>query len=257
MELLTKVISIITGIIAIISTLYYAIKNVISYLTNNPESKMKIFGRSIVLSISTYIAINGTSLILYFSVTLNVSTYVNLIEFIAMLLVATVLIIIFPLFIVKDWYKNRNAFVIAEDYKLFNKDKKRFSKYSKVSSEGVANDFINNTLDSEMKLDCINAKRKDMHSLSKVSTRYNILSLISWFAFPLLALNLFILLFGEYENKIYFFIIATLISTVILIINSFIIYFDIKLQYGIVNHTSIMVEKHDKKYRKMINKQRK
>lgn len=257
MELLTKVISIITGVIAIISTLSYAIKNIIRYLTNNPESKMKIFGRSIVLSISTYIAINGTASILYFSVTLNFSTYDNLIEFIAMLLVATVLIIIFPLFIVKDWYKNRNAFVIAEDYKLFNKDKKRFSKYSKVSSEGVANDFINNTLDSEVKLDCINAKREDMHSLSKVSTRYNILSLVSWFSFPLLALNLFILLFGEYDNKSYFIIIATLISTVFLIINSFIIYFDIKLQYGIVNHTSIMVEKHDKKYRKMINKQTK
>lgn len=172
-----------------------------------------------------------------------------------MLLVATVLIIIFPLFIVKDWYKNRNAFVIAEDYKLFKNDQKHFSEYSKITSESIANDFINNTLDSEVKLNDINTKRKAMHSLSKVSTRYNVLSVLTWFSLPLLALNLFILLFGEYDNKIDFVIIATIISTLFMIINSFVIYFDTKLQYGFVDHTSIMVEKHDKKYRKRINKQ--
>lgn len=255
MELLPKVVSIITGVIAIISTLYYAIKSIIKYLTNNPESKLKIFGQSIIASVATYVVINGIALILYFSVTLNFFKYANLIEFIAMLLVATVLIIIFPLFIAKDWYKNRNAFVIAEDYKLFNNDQKHFSEYSKITSESVANDFINNTLDSEVKLDYINTKRKDMHSLNKVSTRYNVLSVVTWFSLPLLALNLFILLFGEYDNKIDFVIIATIISTSFMIINSFVIYFDTKLQYGIVDHTSIMVEKHDKKYRKRINKQ--
>lgn len=255
MELVPKVVSIITGVIAIISTLYYAIKSIIKYLTNNPESKLKIFGQSIITSFATYVVINGIALILYFSVTLNFSKYANLIEFIAMLLVATVLIIIFPLFIVKDWYKNRNAFVIAEDYKLFNNDQRYFSEYSKITSESIANDFINNTLDSEVKLNDINTKRKNMHSLSKVSTRYNVLSVLTWFSLPLLALNLFILLFGEYDNKIDFVIIVTIISISFIIINSFVIYFDTKLQYGIVDHTSIMVQKHDKKYRNRINKQ--
>lgn len=92
-------------------------------------------------------------------------------------------------------------------------------------------------------------------SVADTTPRYNVLSVLTWFSLPLLALNLFILLFGEYDNKIDFVIIATIISTLFMIINSFVIYFDTKLQYGFVDHTSIMVEKHDKKYRKRINKQ--
>lgn len=55
MELIPKVVSVITGVIAIISTLYYAIKSIIKYFTNNPESKLKIFGQSIITSFATYV----------------------------------------------------------------------------------------------------------------------------------------------------------------------------------------------------------
>lgn len=95
-----------------------------------------------------------------------------------------------------------------------------------------------------------------MHELNKVTTRFNLLSLISWFTLPLLALNVFILVFDRYDNKLDFAIIATIISIVMIVFNTFIVYSDIKLQHGVVDHTTIMVKKHDKKYRKILDKQK-
>src|SRR5699024_3201322 len=83
-----------------------------------------------------------------------------------------------------------------------------------------------------------------------VTTRFNVLSLISWFTLPLLALNVFILVFDRYDNKLDFAIIATIISIVMIVFNTFIVYSDIKLQHGIVDHTTIMLKKHDKKNKK-------
>src|SRR5699024_4869171 len=95
-------------------------------------------------------------------------------------------------------------------------------------------------------LDCINHEKEQMHKLNKVTTRFNVLSLISWFTLPLLALNVFILVFDRYDNKLDFAIIATIISIVMIVFNTFIVYSDIKLQNGIIDHTTIIVKKNDK-----------
>lgn len=256
MDLITKL-----GAIApLISGVYMVSAGIVKYMKNNPESKLKIFGQSIITSIATYVAVNAIAiaLIIYLGVNLYLYNYTDLIELMAILLTSSVLIIVLPIYLVKDWYKNRNAFVIARDYIRFNKDKKHYTQYSKAISKNIADDFIDNNINSvsEEALDCINHEKEQMHKLSKVTTRFDVMSIISWFALPLLALNVFILVFDRYDNKLDFVIVATIISSLMIGVNTLIIYSDTKLQYGVVDHTSIMVEKHDKKYRKIIDKQK-
>jgi uncharacterized membrane protein YbhN (UPF0104 family) len=229
------------------------------YMKNNLKSKLKIFGQSIIASIATYVVVNAIALLIYLGVNLYFYNYTDLAELIAILLTSIVLIIVLPLYLVKDGYKNRNAFIIARDYIRFNKDKEHFTEYSKVISENVADDFIDKNFNnlSEEALDCINHEKEQMHKLNKVTTRFNIMSLISWFTLPLLALSVFILVFDRYDNKLDFAIIATIISIVIICFNAFIIYSDVKLQHGVVDHTTIMIKKHDKKYRKILDKENK
>ncbi|PTI71610.1 hypothetical protein BU064_14470, partial [Staphylococcus succinus] len=70
---------------------------------------------------------------------------------------------------------------------------------------------------------------------------------------PLLALNIFLLIYDQNKNN--FTISITIISIIFIFINSFVIYFDYKLQYGIVDQTDTMLKKHDKKYRRIVKKQ--
>jgi len=227
-------------------------------IKNNPESKLKIFGQSIITSVATYVAVNAIALLIYSGVNLYLYDHTDLAELIAILLTSSVLTIVLPLYLVKDGYKTRNAFVIARDYIRFNKDKEHFTQYSKSISKNVADDFIDNNLNnvSEEALDCINHEKEQMHELNKVTTRFNLMSLISWFTLPLLALNVFILIFDRYDNKLDFAIIATIISIVMIGFNTFIVYSDTKLQHGVVDHTTSMVKKHDKKYKKILDKQK-
>lgn len=228
------------------------------YIKNNPESKLKIFGKSIITSIATYVALNAIALIIYLGVNLYLYNHTDLAKLIAILLTSIVLVVMLPLYGVKDVYESRNAFVIARDYIRFNKDKEHFSEYSKSVSENVADDFIDNNLNNLSKdaLDCINHEEKQMHKLNKVTRRFNILSLISWFIPPLLALNVFILVFDRYDNKLHFAIAATIISILMIGVNTFIVYSDTKLMHGVVEHTTNMVKQHDKKYRKILDKQK-
>lgn len=255
MDLITKL-----GAIApLISGLYMVGAGIVKYMKNNPESKLKIFGQSILTSVATYVAVNAIALMIYLSVNLYLYNYTDLIELIAILLTSSVLIIVLlPLYLVKDWYKTRNAFVIARDYLRFNKDKEHFTRYSKAISTNVADDFIDNNINSvsEEALNCINHEKEQMHKLSKVTTNFDVMSIISWFTLPLLALSVFILVFDRYDNKLDFAIIAIIISILMIGVNTFIVYSDTKLQHGVVDHTSVMVEKHDKKYRKIIDKQK-
>jgi len=254
MDLMTRL-----GTIApFLSVVTMVFTGIYKYIKNNPESKLKIFGQSIITSVATYVAVNAIALLIYLGVNLYFYNYTDLAELIAILLTSIVLIIMLPLYLVKDEYKTRNAFVIARDYIRFNKDKEHFTENSKSVSENVADDFIDDNLNnvSEEALDCINHEKEQMHNLNKVTTRFNLLSLISWFTLPLLALNVFILVFDKYDNKLDFAIIATIISIVMIVFNTFIVYSDIKLQHGVVDHTTTMVKKHDKKYRKILDKQK-
>lgn len=254
MDLMTRL-----GTIApFLSVVTMVFTGIYKYIKNNPESKLKIFGQSIITSVATYVAVNAIALLIYLGVNLYFYNYTDLAELIAILLTSIVLIIMLPLYLVKDEYKTRNAFVIARDYIRFNKDKEHFTENSKSVSENVADDFIDNNLNKASKdaLDCINHEKEQMHKLNKVTTRFNVLSLISWFTLPLLALNVFILVFDRYDNKLDFAIIATIISIVMIVFNTFIVYSDIKLQHGVVDHTTTMVKKHDKKYRKILDKQK-
>src|SRR5699024_11611000 len=159
---------------------------------------------------------NTFIILLYLVIYLYLYNYYVLTDLIAILLTSIVLIILLLLYLVKDEYKTRNAFVIARDYIRFNKDKEHFTENSKSVSENVADDFIDNNLNKASKdaLDCINHEKEQMHKLNKVTTRFSVLSLISWFTLPLLALNVFILVFDRYDNKLNFAIIATFISIV-------------------------------------------
>ncbi|MBO1217461.1 hypothetical protein J3T79_13580 [Staphylococcus nepalensis] len=254
MDLMTRL-----GTIApFISVVSMVFTGIYKYIKNNPESKLKIFGQSIITSVATYVAVNAIALLIYLGVNLYFYNYTDLAELIAILLTSITLIIVLPLYLVKDEYKTRNAFVITRDYIRFNKDKEHFTEYSKAISENVADDFIDNNFNnvSEEALDCINHEKEQMHKLNKVTTRFNILSLISWFTLPLLALNVFILVFDRYDNKLDFAIVATIISIVMIGFNTFIVYSDTKLQHGVVDHTTSMVKKHDKKYRKILAKQK-
>ncbi|WP_445266755.1 hypothetical protein [Staphylococcus equorum] len=233
-----------------ISVVTMVFTGIYKYIKNNPESKLKIFGQSIITSVATYVAVNAIALLIYLGVNLYFYNYADLAELIAILLTSIVLIIVLPLYLVKDEYKTRNAFVIARDYIRFNKDKEYFTEHSKSVSENVADDFIDNNLNSvsEEALNCINHEKKQMHKLNKVTTRFNVLSLISWFTLPLLALNVFILVFDRYDNKLDFAIVAAIISILMIGVNTFIVYSDTKLQHGVVDHTTNIVKKHDKKY---------
>lgn len=251
-----KLIKFLSSIIPIITAIIMFVKGIINYLKNNPESKLKIFSQSIVTSIATFMIIYGIAAFYYGYFELTHSKHFRMVELIAILLVTIITIIITPMYLVKDWYKIRYAFVIAEDYKLFNKDQKNFTRYAKTASEDLANDFINNTLNSSVKLDKINSLRNNNHRLSKITKRFDKLSITTWFVLPLLALNMYILIFRGYEQKLEFIIISIIISVIFIICNSFVIYFDTKLRYGIVDQTDSMLKKHEKKYRKFLNNQK-
>ncbi|PTI71511.1 hypothetical protein BU064_14490, partial [Staphylococcus succinus] len=137
----------------------------------------------------SYMVVNISALIYYYFIILKSSYDSKLLEFISLLIVATVGIITSVLFLFKDWYKRKNAFVIAEDNKLFEKDLKHFNQYAKTTSEIIAYDYINGSLNSKVKINEINKKRSNKHRLGKEATIYNILCIITWFALPLLALN--------------------------------------------------------------------
>ena len=70
-----------------------------------------------------------------------------------------------------------------------------------------------------------------------MTTKYDVLSVIIWYTLPLLALNNFILVFDRYDNKLDFAIFTTLITILIILVNTFIIYSHTKLQHGIVDYT--------------------
>lgn len=244
-------------LVTMFTGIYMFVNGIRNYLKSNPNSKLKIYGQSMVISIATFMIVYSIATLYYGYFELNLSKSSAVIELIPMLIVITITIIITPFFLVKDWYKIRYAFIIAEDYKLFNKDQKNFTRFAKTANEDLANDFINNKLNSSVKLDKIKDLRQNMHQLSKITKRYDRLIIITWFILPLLAINMFILLFTSYEKKLDFIIIATIVTVLFVICNSFIIYFDIKLRYGIVDQTDNMLKKHDKKYRKFLNKQNK
>lgn len=157
MDLITKI-GAIAPLISVVSMIWAGI---VKYMKNNPESKLKIFGQSIITSVAIYVAVNAIALLIYLGVNLYFYNYTDLIELIAILLTSSVLIIVLPLYLVKDGYKTRNAFVIARDYIRFNKDKEHFTQYSKSISKNVADDFIDNNLNnvSEEALDCINHEK--------------------------------------------------------------------------------------------------
>ncbi|PTI73861.1 hypothetical protein BU064_13045, partial [Staphylococcus succinus] len=154
MDLMTRL-----GTIApFLSVVTMVFTGIYRYIKNNPESKLKIFGKSIITSIATYVALNAIALIIYLGVNLYLYNHTDLAKLIAILLTSIVLVVMLPLYGVKDVYESRNAFVIARDYIRFNKDKEHFSEYSKSVSENVADDFIDNNLNNLSKdaLDCIN-----------------------------------------------------------------------------------------------------
>ncbi|MGJ5711064.1 hypothetical protein [Staphylococcus equorum] len=241
------------AIVPIGTTIYFIIKGTMKYLKDNPESKLRIYGQSIIGSFASYMVVNIIALIYYYFIILNSSYDSKLLELISILIVATAGIITSVLFLFKDWYKRKNAFIIAEDNKLFEKDRKHFNQYAKTISEIIAYDYINGSLNCKVKINEINKKRSNKHRLHKEATIYNILSIITSFAFPLLALNMFLLIYDQNKND--FTISVTIISIIFMFINSFVIYFDYKLQYGIVDQTDTMLKKHDKKYRKIVKKQ--
>lgn len=249
-----KIITFLSGFVSILTSLYFFIKGIVKYLENNPQSKLRIFGRSIIGSLSSHLIVYMIAGIYYFFITQNFPNINKLFEFIPILIVGIAAIIVTPLFIVKDWYKRRNAFIIAEDNKLFEKDNKNFNQYAKTTSKIIAYEYIKSSLVSEVKLDGINNLRKSKHRLSKITKRYNILRFITWFALPLLALTMLIIGYPEYENKLDFVIIATIISIIFIFANCLVFYFDFKLEDGIVDQTDMMLKSHDKKYRKIIKK---
>jgi len=51
-----------------------------------------------------------------------------------------------------------------------------------------------------------------MYELSKFAIKYNVMILVSWFALPLRALELFILSFDKYNDTLDFVIVAIIIS---------------------------------------------
>lgn len=53
--------------------------------------------------------------------------------------------------------------------------------------------------------------------------------MLTWFVLPLLTFNLISLVSDDYKNKLDFIIIAIIITIPLVIINCFIVYFDIRL----------------------------
>ncbi len=254
-----KMLTVLSSIVSIIIAIIPLFKGIINYVKNNPGSKLKIYGYSIVNSVGTFIFVYIIAGVYYFYVVLNFSDHSRLFKSIPGLFVPIITITISFLFLVKDRYKVKYAFVIAEDYKLFNKDQKYFTRYTEATSKNLANDFINNKLKSSVKLNKINSLRNEKHQLSKITKKYEFLITITWFVLPLLALNMHMLMFEGYEKKFGFVttaIIIVLVSVLFIICNSFIVYFDMKLRYGIVNQTDEMLKKHDKQYRKFLDKQK-
>ncbi|MCD8923053.1 hypothetical protein [Staphylococcus epidermidis] len=249
------IIKMLSYIVTIITSIFTFIKVIVKYLKNKPNSKLKIFAKSSFISIILFSTVYFIPFFCFFSI-FNFHINSRLIKNILMLIVAILAMILCPLLLVKEQYKTKNSFLIAEDYKLFDRDQKSFYQYSKNMSQIIANDFINNRLNNTVNLDKINIIRKNKHQLSKISHIYNALSLLTWFVLPLLALNLISLLSDDYKSKLDFVIVSTIITILLAIINCFIVYFDIRLKYGIVKQTDAMLKKHDKKYRKYLDTQK-
>lgn len=244
MEIITKI----AAAAPIISALYIAITGIVKYIKNNPESKLKIVAQSTLSSFATNVAVNAIALIIYIGVNLYFYSYAKNIVPIVIILISLVVIILLILFIIKDYYKRKYAFIIAMDYNRLKKEREQYSTFSRNLSENIANHFIdNNNFDDviEKELDAIKREKTQIHKLNKVTKRYDFMSIVSWFALPLLSLNIFVLVFDKYGTILNFSIMVALITVLVIVVNTFIIYYDLNLQHGIVDQTSIMVEKHD------------
>jgi len=74
MDLMTRL-----GTIApFISVVSMVFTGIYKYIKNNPESKLKIFGQSIITSVATYVAVNAIALLIYSGV--NLYLYVTLLD---------------------------------------------------------------------------------------------------------------------------------------------------------------------------------
>ena len=195
---------------------------------------------------------------LYYVIVLKNSQNINEhIENVTFIIFAIAGIGIAPLFMVKDWYKNRNAFIISEDIKQFEKDNKYFNQYAKVNNEKIAYDYIKFSVVNEVKLNSIDNLKNNKHRLSKVTKRYKKLCIVTWLVSPLIALILFLVIYQAYSDKTNLLIATGIIVSIFTFVNCFVIYYDYKLQDGIIDQTDIMLKSHNKKYRKIIKKNKK
>lgn len=252
-----QIISVLSATLSVITTLYFLSKKVVKYLKENPESKLKLLWQSLLGSVATHILVAILCFLYYVIILQNSPNITEHIENATFIVFSIVGIGIVPLFMVKDWYKNRNAFIISEDIKQFEKDNKYFNQYAKANNEKIAYDYIKFSVVNIVKLNSIDNLKNSKHRLSKITNRYKILCIVTWLVSPLIALMLFLVMYQTHGDKINLLIATGIIVSIFIFVNCVVIYYDYKLQDGIVDQTDIMLKSHNKKYRKIIKKNKK
>lgn len=248
----------IISVVVAIPTLFSVFKVVNEYFKKNTKSNIKLYFRSLIISLLCSLFVIVLMMFLYSKIyygdykSQEFKGIYSLIEVSALL----ILLFVFSLFFVKDYMKTNYSFLMAADFKKSIKQNNMFSKYSNDILKDISSCIVDNDFKVSGRLEKLKKSQNSIYKKRNVTKVYELISFISWFALPLLMSQVYVGIFTAYKGiELFIMLLITLIAFVLA--NSLAVYFDLKLQRGDVSATDKMIKTHIEQYEKLLNKEKK
>ena len=232
----------IISVVVAIPTLFSVFKVVNEYFKKNPKSNIKLYFRSLIISLLCSLFVIVLMMFLYSKIyygdykSQEFKGIYSLIEVSALL----ILLFVFSLFFVKDYMKTNYSFLMAADFKKSIKQNNMFSKYSNDILKDISSCIVDNDFKVSGRLEKLKKSQNSIYKKRNVTKVYELISFISWFALPLLMSQVYVGIFTAYKGiELFIMLLITLIAFVLA--NSLAVYFDLKLQRGDVSATDKMI----------------
>lgn len=255
--IITTFIKVVTALVVLIKPTIKLISYISEYFNNKPESRIKLMANGFLLSCVLFGFLNGGAFFLFKikqALNFELLNYIFDIGYIILIyLLGLIIAVLFMNFIFKERYKNKYAFFIAADYRKFRQERANFSKHSKHILEGVSEDAISGNYKIYARINKLEHDQKNLHKFSKTTKRYNVISITSFFTLPVLNLFFNLITFSSNMSNELFVYLIVMFST-FLIINTFIIYNDLRFEDGNIKQTHYMTKKHINMYHSLNKK---